>query len=249
MEGITDPWFRYLVSQLGAVGGACTDFVRVSGASFGTAPLRKRLGPIDDRVPTGVQIMISDTEFLSETIANAEAVGAAFIDLNFGCPAPKVFNNCAGSAMLDKPELLLEIVRAAVTSTDLPVSVKMRPGVADDANYQHILGAVAEAGAAMVAVHGRLRIHTYAQPSQWHWIRDGVQFVKERYPQFGFVGNGSIRTGADAYTMMSETGCDAVMVGIGSLANPWVFNEMLGSAATVSWSRGCFCLALLVWYV
>ncbi len=231
MEGVTDAVFRDLVIDLGGVGGACTEFVRVSSSAIPARVIRKYLGAVRLDVPVAVQVMAADADFLSATIVNAEAAGAAWIDLNFGCPAPVVFNKCAGSAMLAKPEALAAIVRTAVAATTLPVSVKMRAGIDSAQRMNEVLHAAAEAGAAMLTLHARLRCQGYHQPATWSWIADAMSFLRARGLHLPLVGNGSVERPEHATELRQATGCDAVMIGRGALANPWIFRQIAGSNA------------------
>ena len=239
MEGITDQVFRDCVIALGGVGGACTEFVRISSSALPPKVIRRSLGQPRTDVPVGVQLMAADADFLVPTIRSAERCGAPWIDLNFGCPAPVVFSKCAGSAMLAKPEAMAEIIRIAVAATGLPVSAKMRAGITDSGRLREILHAVAEAGAAMITLHARLRIHGYHQPAQWQWIADAKRFLGDRVP---LVGNGAVDVPDDVARMQFETGCDAVMIGRAALADPWIFACAAGAAAPTAAQAAGFVL-------
>jgi tRNA-dihydrouridine synthase C len=156
MEGITDPQFRALVLPLGGVGGASTEFVRISVAPVPVRVCRRHLGA-PAPVPVAVQLMAAGPEHVAVSAANAEQAGAAWVDLNFGCPAPVVFGKCAGAALLDRPEAIAAITAAAVAGTGLPVSVKLRAGIDSDRRLEECLHAAAGAGAAMITLHARLR--------------------------------------------------------------------------------------------
>ena len=220
MEGITDQVFRDTAIAVGGIGGACTEFVRISSSALPAKVIRRYFGEPRSDVPVGVQLMAADAEHLVPTIRAVERCGAPWIDLNFGCPAPVVFSKCAGSAMLAKPEAMAAIVRTAVEATELPVSAKMRAGITDHARLTEILHAVAEAGAAMITLHARLRIHGYHQPAHWPWIAEAVAFLKGRVP---LIGNGAVDMPEDVARMTAETGCDGVMIGRAALADPWIF--------------------------
>lgn len=230
MDGITDRVFRDLVLDLGHAGGACTEFVRISTDPVARKVLRRELGAPPRRdVPVGVQLMAADPEFVAESVARADEAGAAFVDLNFGCPVKRVVNKCAGSALLADPGLLAAIVAAAVAATTLPVTAKIRAGIVDEAPLDEVLDACAESGAAAVTVHARLRRHSYADPARWEWIARAVGRLRPR--GVPVVGNGGIDRGADAARMRRETGCDAVMIGRATLADPFVFREACGGPA------------------
>jgi tRNA-dihydrouridine synthase len=229
MDGYTDRGFREAVLGLGGVGGATTEFVRISAGPVPRKVFRRELGDAPRRgVPVGVQLMAPDPEFVGETVAAADAAGAAWIDLNFGCPVKRVVNKCAGSALLAFPERLGAIVRAAVGATDLPVTSKIRAGVDDASLLDDVLDAACDAGAAAVTLHARLRRNSYADPARWEWIAHAAARLHARSPAVPLVGNGGAGTADDVRRMLRETGCDAVMVGRGALANPWIFREAAG---------------------
>lgn len=240
MEGITDQVFREVVIPLGGIGGACTEFVRISSTPVPPKVIRRYFGKPRTDVPVGVQLMAADADHLAATIRHAETLGAPWIDLNFGCPAAVVFSKCAGSAMLAKPEAMAEIIRTAVATTGLPVSAKMRAGIQDPGRLKEILLAVAEAGAAMITLHARLRIHGYHQPAHWEWIAEAVACINGRVP---LIGNGGVDTPEDLLRMFSETGCDGVMVGRAALADPWIFAVARGAAPADARQAARFVLA------
>ena len=239
MEGITDQVFRDVVIPLGGIGGACTEFVRISATPVPAKVIRRYFGKPRTDVPVGVQLMAADADHLALTIRHAEALGAPWIDLNFGCPAPVVFSKCAGSAMLAKPEAMAEIIRTAVATTGLPVSAKMRAGITEPGHLAEILQAVAEAGAAMITLHARLRIQGYHQPAHWEWIAEAVSVLKGRVP---LIGNGGVDTPSDLQRMFRETKCDGVMVGRAALADPWIFASARGAAPADSVQAARFVL-------
>ncbi len=242
MEGITDPVFRSLVIGHGGVGGASTEFIRITVSPTPVRSCRKHLGEHAQRagvaavVPTAVQLMAAGPEFVTASAANAERVGASWIDLNFGCPAPVVFRKCAGSALLDHPKTIAAITAAAVAGTSLPVSVKMRVGVTSDARLEENLGAAVEAGAAMVILHARLRTTAYHQPARWEWLARAAAWLQPR--GVPLIGNGGVDTAADATRMLAQTGCAGAMIGRAALADPWIFRAIAGgSPATQAEAR------------
>lgn len=233
MEGITDRTFRRLVCALGGVGGACTEFIRVTVAPVPRRVIARELGEPVPGVPVAAQLMAAEPTHVAASAANATAAGASWIDLNFGCPAPTVFGHCAGSALLADPDRLAAIVRAARSGTALPVSAKVRAGINDPARLEDCVLAAAEAGAALVTVHGRLRRQSYAEPATWAWIARAVAALRPL--GVPVCGNGSVDQPEDAARMRAETGCDLVMVGRAALADPWMFRQVAGgpSAAPV----------------
>jgi nifR3 family TIM-barrel protein len=243
MEGITEACFRDLVIGLGAVGGACTEFIRISSSAAPARVIRKNLGAERRRCPVGVQLMAPDTTHLAESVANAERAGADFIDLNFGCPAPVVFNKSAGSALLCRPELLAEIAACACAATELPVSVKIRAGIDGTQHLGEIIAALSESAAAMLTLHARLRVHSYAQPAQWEWIAQASSLMKQRGCAIPLIGNGSVDRASDVAEIMRQTGCDGVMIGRAALADPWIFNEAIGGSGPSREEAAAFAVA------
>lgn len=231
MEGVTDPVFRELVINLGGVGGAITEFIRISVSAMSAKVVRRYLGPLRDDAPVGVQFMAADEAHLPASVAAAERVGAHWIDLNFGCPVPVVFNKCAGSALLGKPEVLARIVRSAVTSTALPVSAKIRVGIDSPNRLREIVAAVVEAGAAMLTVHARLRCQPYSHPATWEWLTIAREERDRHSRRIPVIGNGGVDRPADVQRLLSETGCDGAMIGRAALADPWIFAQALGAPA------------------
>ncbi|MHC4939626.1 MAG: tRNA dihydrouridine synthase [Planctomycetota bacterium] len=228
MEGVTDRLFRNFVLDLGGAGGASTEFVRIGNHAVRTAKIAAELGPVRTDVPVAVQLMAAGTDYLPETIANAEAAGAEWIDLNFGCPVKRVFGRGAGSALLAEPESLNRITATASASTALPVSAKIRVGIEDDSRLDEILDAAGEGGAAMITLHARTRADSYEEPARWEWIAQAAARVHARFPGVPLVGNGGIEAAPDVAEMLRTTGCDAVMVGRAAIADPFLFNEAAG---------------------
>ncbi|MCH2101189.1 MAG: tRNA-dihydrouridine synthase family protein, partial [Planctomycetes bacterium] len=220
MEGVTDRSFRSLVLEQnpGAVGAACTEFLRVAQHPIAAERIALELGDPVPGVAVGVQLMGNDPAIVAETARRAVAVGAAFVDLNFGCPAPKVFRHCAGSALLDEPELLSALVRTTVDAAGVPVTAKIRAGIDNDKGVEEIARRIEQAGAALLTVHGRLRVEKYTQLADWSRIRRAVDAVS-----IPVVGNGSAESPVDINRMMAETGCAGVMVGRAAIGNPWIF--------------------------
>lgn len=229
MEGVTDRTFRGAVLDLGHVGAACTEFVRVSSAPVPEHVIRRSLGDPHPAAPVAVQIMAPGPEHLAETVENSERAGAAWIDLNFGCPVARVCGKGAGSALLADPPLVGRIVAEAVRATELPVSAKIRAGIDDASLLDEIVDAAASSGAAMLTVHGRRRVDGYGDPANWEWIAQAVRGWRARATG-PVCGNGGVATADDARRMLRETGCDLVMIGRGAIADPFVFREFAGGA-------------------
>jgi tRNA-dihydrouridine synthase len=241
MEGITDPVFRHLVCGLGGVGAAVTEFVRVTVAPVPAHVIRTFLGPPLPETPVAVQLMASAPDHLAVSAARAEAGGAAWIDLNFGCPAPTVFAHCAGSALLADPDRMASLIRAARAGTRLPVSAKMRAGITDPHRVEELCLAAAEAGAALITVHGRLRTQPYSQAATWAWIARAAAVLRPL--AVPLCGNGSVDRPTDVMRMRAETGCDAVMIGRAALADPWIFRQAAGGPPATPAEAHAFVIA------
>ncbi len=244
MEGVTDRTFRDAVLDLGGVGGACTEFVRISVGPIPTRVIRRSLGAPRRDVPVAVQLMTAGTEHLAETIHNAGRAGAAWVDLNFGCPVRRVCGKGAGSALLADPDLVAAIVAEAVAATELPVSAKIRAGVDDVALLGEVVDAVASAGAAMLTVHARRRVDGYDDPANWEWIATAVDRWRARSAG-PLIGNGGVAGAADVERMRAETGCDAVMIGRAAIADPFVFRMCAGGAAATPAEAAAWALRYL----
>ncbi len=227
MEGVTDRCFRGLIIETngpGTVGAACTEFLRVTEHALPFARIRAEIA--DHRWPEvaiGVQIMGNRETAVAESAVVAAEAGAAYVDLNFGCPAPRVFQHCAGSALLADPPRLARLVRATVDACAgrLPVTAKIRAGIESDSGLVEIARRIADAGAAALTVHARLRTDSYEDPARWERIARAKAAV--RIP---VIGNGGADSPAAIVRMRAETGCDAVMVGRGALADPWIFRAL-----------------------
>ena len=209
MEGVTDRTFRAAVLDLGYAGGACTEFLRIAVSPIPVHVFRCELGEPRSDTPVGVQIMSPGIEHLAATVVNADRAGAAWIDLNFGCPVARVCGKGAGSALLADPALVGRIVATAVAATELPVSAKIRAGIDDTSRLDEVVDAVAGAGAAMLTIHGRRRVDSYNDPANWEWIAAAVTRWRSRAAG-PICGNGGVATPDDARRMVRETGCDQI---------------------------------------
>lgn len=219
MAGVTDLAFRLICKEYGA-SGLTSEMVSTKGIYYNDKKT-KSLMTLDDREkPASIQLFGSVPEIFAMAAPVAESCGAAAIDINMGCPMPKIVNNGDGSALMKNPELAGKIVRAAVDSVKIPVTVKIRKGW--DRKTAPEFAKVLEAnGASQIAVHGRLREDFYMGKADWDVIREVKQAVK-----IPVVGNGDIFSGEDAKRMIEETGCDGVMVGRGAHGNPFIFREI-----------------------
>jgi tRNA-dihydrouridine synthase C len=222
MEGVTESCFRDLVlarNSADDLGGAFTEFVRISVGPIPRAVVRRHLGPSRFTQPVGVQLMGSDLAHLARTAQNAVEAGAPLIDLNFGCPAKGALRGCAGSALLRDPAALERVVRAVASAVRVPVTAKLRAGYDDCARLEELARAAENGGATLLTVHCRTRAEAYCDEVDWMRIARAVRAVS-----IPVCGNGGIATHADLERMRRETGAHFAMVGRGALADPWIFS-------------------------
>ena len=232
MEGVTEPCYRDLVlrrNPADALGGAFTEFVRVSVASIPRAVISRHLGPSRFAQPVGVQLMGNDLEHLARTACNAVAAGAPLIDLNFGCPAKGAIAGCAGSALLRDPRAIERVVRSVADAVEVPVTAKMRAGFDDASRVEELARAAEQGGAALLTVHCRTRAEAYCESVEWSRIARAAAAVS-----IPVCGNGGIATHADLERMRSETGARFAMVWRGALADPWIFSGCTVSRGTAA---------------
>ena len=175
-----------------------------------------------DERPVSLQLFGSEPDIMAETAARIEERPFAILDVNMGCPVPKVVNNREGSALMKEPKLVGEIVTALVKAVKKPVTVKIRKGFDDEhVNAVEIAKIIEASGAAAIAVHGRTREQYYSGKADWDIIRQ----VKEAV-SIPVIGNGDVTDAVSAKKMMDETGCDGIMIGRACRGNPWIFKEV-----------------------
>jgi tRNA-dihydrouridine synthase B len=220
MEGVTHPAFRALIAEHGGLGVVCTEFVRIAATGLGARYLRQQVV----RAPgaaLSVQVMGNHIEHMAAATEIVARAGADLVDLNVGCPAPRVVKKGVGSAMLKDPDLLARVVSAMRARTRGWLSAKIRAGFDDAINAVSIARRIEEAGADLIAVHPRRRVDFYQGVADWRIIRAIKQAVS-----IPVIGNGDVWYAADALRMRQETGCDGVMIGRGALRNPWIFQQL-----------------------
>ena len=222
MAGVTDRAFRLLCAEEGA-GLTFSEMISAKGVHYDSEK-SVTLAVLDEaEKPAAVQIFGSEPQYIGPAAARFEEMGAALIDINMGCPMPKITKNGDGSALMRDPDLAARVISAAVTSTACPVSVKMRRGYDSAAEEQAVslARAAEEAGAALITVHGRYRDQLYSGKSD----RSVIRRVKETV-SVPVIGNGDIITPQDAVAMFEETDCDGIMIGRGCYGNPWIFRRI-----------------------
>ena len=222
MAGVTDLPFRLLCKEQGA-GLLCMEMVSAKAIYYNNRNTESLLEIHPDETPVSLQLFGSDPKIMSEMAKRIEERPFAILDVNMGCPVPKVVRNGEGSALMKEPKLVYEIVSALVKAIDKPVTVKIRKGFDDDhVNAVEIAKIIEEAGAAAVAVHGRTREQYYSGKADWDIIRQ----VKEAV-SIPVIGNGDVTSPQKADELVRQTGCDGIMIARGAEGNPWIFSEMI----------------------
>lgn len=221
MAGVTDLPFRLLCKQMGA-GLLCMEMVSAKAIHYKNKNTESLMAIDERELPVSLQLFGSEPELMAEVAHSIEERPFALLDLNMGCPVPKVVNNGEGSALMKDPKLAAEIVHAISSAIQKPVTVKIRKGF-DDAhvNAVELAKRLEDAGAAAIAVHGRTREQYYSGKADWDIIRQ----VKEAVA-IPVIANGDIDSPEAAERCIEETGADAIMIGRGAQGNPWIFREI-----------------------
>ena len=221
MAGVTDMPFRTLCKEQGA-GLICMEMISAKAISFhnkNTIALMK-IDPCEH--PVSMQLFGSEPELMAEVAKSIEDKDFDILDINMGCPVPKVVNNGEGSALLKNPELIVQIIKSVSSAIQKPVTVKVRIGFENaPVDIVEIARRAEDAGAAAIAVHGRTRQQYYSGTADWDIIRQ----VKEAV-SIPVIGNGDVDSPLKAEALLKQTGCDGVMIGRAVRGNPWIFREM-----------------------
>lgn len=221
MAGVTDSSFRRLIKELGGVGLIVTEFISVEGLTRGNLRTHRMMRFLPEEAPLSIQIFGYDDERMATAAEIIEESGAAIVDINCGCPAKKVVKGGGGSSLLRDLPQLEKILRRVRRAVSIPVTMKIRTGW-DDAsiNAVEVARIIEDCGANMVAIHGRTRMQGYSGKANWEIISAVKQAVS-----IPVIGCGDVTTPALAVERLSETGVDAVMIGRGAIANPWIFRQ------------------------
>jgi len=219
MAGVTDRAFREITKPFG-VGMMFTEMVSAKGLYYSSERTSELLEHSEIECPLGIQIFGSEPEIMAKIIPQALKFGGELIDINMGCPAPKIVNNGDGCALMKQPKIAEEIVRAVKSVSPVPVTAKIRAGwSADSINAVEVAKRLEDAGVDAITVHARTREQFYSGVADWSIIADVVDNVS-----VPVIGNGDIKSLSDAENMIKQTGCKGVMIARFAMGNPWIFS-------------------------
>ena len=221
MAGVTDLPFRTICKEKGC-GMLYTEMINAKALCYDDENTKKMLNLEDDGHPVAVQIFGSDPEYMGKAASIMNQYTNDILDINMGCPAPKVIKNGDGSALMRNPKLAAEVLTAVVKNSEKPVTLKIRKGWDDNSvNALEIAKIAEECGISALAIHGRTREQFYSGKADWDIIAEIKQFIN-----IPVIGNGDVFDVQDAVNMLEKTKCDAIMIGRGSQGNQWIFNRI-----------------------
>lgn len=221
MAGVTDLAFRRLCKEQGA-GLICMEMVSAKAISYKNKNTQALMEIDPMEHPVSLQLFGSEPELMAEVAKSIEDREFDILDINMGCPVPKVVNNGEGSALLKNPDLMVKIVKSVSSAIRKPLTIKMRIGFEEKSDHlEELAKRLEDAGAAAIAVHGRTRAQYYSGTADW----EPIARIKESV-SIPIIGNGDVVSAKKAEAMFRETGCDAVMIGRAVEGNPWIFREL-----------------------
>lgn len=221
MAGVADRAFRELCMEYGAA-YVVSEMISSKGVTMGDKKSKELMTLSDNERPAGVQIFGSDADIMAKAVDTVLLTKPDFIDINMGCPAPKIAGNGGGASLMKDPSLAQSIVKSVVCATTLPVTVKMRSGWdSDNINALDLALRAESEGAAALTVHGRTRQQMYAPP-----VNTDIIAEVKKHLSIPVIGNGDITDGQTAAIMLEKTNCDFLLVGRGALGRPWVFSQI-----------------------
>ena len=221
MAGVTDLPFRLICKQKGC-GMLYTEMINAKALCYNDENTKKMTKIEDEEHPIAIQIFGSEPEYMGRAAEILNSHPNEILDINMGCPAPKVIKNGDGSALMKNPKLAEEVMRAVVENSTKPVTLKIRKGWDDNSvNAVEIAKIAEQAGISAVAIHGRTREQYYSGKADWDIIKE----IKESI-SIPVIGNGDVFEIDDAINMLEKTNCDAIMIGRGAQGNPWIFKRI-----------------------
>ncbi len=221
MAGVADRAFRRICAGYGAA-FTVSEMVSAKALSMGDKKSAELMELDQQARPTAIQLFGDDPDTMARAAVLAMKQQPDWLDINMGCPAPKIAGNHCGSSLMREPDLCYRLVKTTCAAVDVPVTVKIRKGYSkDEVNAVEVAQACESGGAAAITVHGRTRDQMYAPPVDWDIIRDVKQAVS-----VPVIGNGDVVTPQDAARLYEQTGCDLVMIGRGALGAPWIFSHV-----------------------
>ena len=221
MEGVGDRAFRKAMASIGGFDEAVRDFIRVPMNAHVKSLVKAYETDELTPIPLAAQIMGSEPDLMAETAVELARKGALRIDVNCGCPSNTVTGRGAGSSLLREPNLLHEVAGAVVKAVQIPVTIKMRSGFEDISLFSENILAAEASGVRYITLHPRTKVDGYGPPARWDLIARAKSLLK-----IPLVGNGDILNVEDALKMLNSTGCDALMIGRGSIMNPFIFHQI-----------------------
>jgi len=222
MAGVTDSVFRRLVLSLGGCGLVVSEMTNAASVSPKAAKRHRLLDYLPEERPISIQLSGSDPDLVATAAAYVEALGPDAIDINCGCPSPKVTGGGHGSALLKDLPKMSQMLKAVKAATNIPITLKFRAGWDDmSLNYVETAKVAEDAGMAAIALHPRTKVQGYAGEADWSRVAEVVRAVS-----IPVIGSGDVRTPADALLRLAQTGVAAVMIGRAAMANPWIFRQI-----------------------